>query len=80
MGEQTFMMKSEVVGWLLAANDDLVPSADHKICEIQRFIIPKLSYEFPQISLTLPYEIIIIGLGYHKFSHNMGSKNGHEHT
>jgi hypothetical protein len=51
-------------------SEDLVQSADHKICEIQSFTVPKLS----QISFTLLYEIIILRLGYHKLPCNMVSK------
>jgi hypothetical protein len=38
-----------------------------KICERQHFTISELSCEFPQISVTVLYEIITVRLGYHKF-------------
>jgi hypothetical protein len=68
MGEQMFMMKSEVVGWSSVVSDDLVQSVYQKICAIRLFTISELSCdEFPPISHTLLYEIITISLGYHKF-------------
>jgi hypothetical protein len=38
-----------------------------KICERRRFTISEHSCEFPQISYTVLYEIITVGLCYHKF-------------
>jgi hypothetical protein len=62
-----FMMKSEVVGRPSVVSDDLVQSVDENICESRRFTISKVSCEFPQISLTILYQIITARLGYHKF-------------
>jgi hypothetical protein len=60
-------MKSEVVSWPSVVSDDLVQSVDQKICERRPFTISELLREYPQISCTLLYEIIMIKLGYHKF-------------
>jgi hypothetical protein len=64
-GRKMLMMKSEVVGHLQC--DDLVQSADQNICERRHFTISEFSYEIPQISRTILYEIIMGRLGYHKF-------------
>jgi hypothetical protein len=48
-------------------SDDLVRSVDQKICERRRFTISELLCEFPHISRTVLYEIIIDRLGYHRF-------------
>jgi transposase len=40
-------------------SDDLVQNVDQEICERRRFTISELSCEFPQISRTVPCEIII---------------------
>jgi hypothetical protein len=48
-------------------SDDLDQSVDQNICKRRCFKISKLPCEFPQISLTLLYEIITVRLGYHKF-------------
>jgi hypothetical protein len=69
MGQQMFTMTSIV-------SDDLVQSVGQQICERWRFTIPKLACEFPQISRTLLYEIIIVRLGYHNFAKN-GFRNAH---
>jgi hypothetical protein len=61
------MMSSEVVGWPSEVSDDLVQSVQQKNCERRRFTISELSYEFPQTSRTLLYEIIIVRLGQQKF-------------
>jgi hypothetical protein len=37
--------------------DYLVQSVEQKICERRRFTIKKFAFEFPQISLTILYEI-----------------------
>jgi hypothetical protein len=37
------------------------------MCDSRRFTVSELSCEFPQISLTLLYEIITVRLGYYKF-------------
>jgi hypothetical protein len=66
MVEQIFMM-SKAVGRPSVVSDDLVQSADQKICERQRFTISDLSCEFSQISCTVLCEIITVRLGYHKF-------------
>jgi hypothetical protein len=42
-------------------------SVDQKISEKWHFKISELSSEFPQISCTVLYDIIIVKLGYHKF-------------
>jgi hypothetical protein len=54
-------MKSEVLGWPSEVSDDLVQS------ERRRFTISEFSCDFPQISLTVLYEIITVRQGYHKF-------------
>jgi hypothetical protein len=61
-----FMKNSEVVGWPSVVSD-LVQIVDQKICDRRRFTISELSREFPQISYTVLYEIIIVRLGYDKF-------------
>jgi hypothetical protein len=48
--------------------DDHVQSVEQKTGERRHFTISELLYEFPQISLTVLYEIITVRLGYHKFS------------
>lgn len=47
-------------------NDDLVRKVDEKIKENRRFTITMLSDEFPQISRTVLYQIVVDHLGYHK--------------
>jgi hypothetical protein len=75
MREEMFTVKSEVVGRPSLMSDDLVQSVDQKLCERQRFTIPELSCEFPQISRTLVYEIITVMLGCHyKFCARLVSK------
>jgi oligoribonuclease (3'-5' exoribonuclease) len=44
-------------------SDDLVQSADQKICERRRFTISEL----PQISRTVLYKNITVSLAYHRF-------------
>jgi hypothetical protein len=66
-GRKMFTLMSEVVGRPFIVNDDLVQSADQKICESLRFKISELLCEFPQISLPVLYEIMTVSLGYHKF-------------
>jgi hypothetical protein len=63
-----FTMKSEVVGLPSVVSDDLVQSLDQKICERRHFTISELLCEFPQILHIVLYEIIIVRLGYHRFS------------
>jgi hypothetical protein len=63
---RTNVRDEERSGQLFLVSDDLVQSVQ-KICEIRRFTISELSYEFPQISRTLLYDIIIGRLDYHKF-------------
>jgi hypothetical protein len=60
-------MKSESVYLLSVVNGDFVQSVRQKICERRRFTISELSCEFPQISHTLPYEIITRRADCHKF-------------
>jgi hypothetical protein len=74
MGEQMFTIESEVISRPSALNDDLVQSVDQKIYERRCFTILGLLYEFPSISRTLLYEIIIVWLGYHKFCARWVSK------
>jgi hypothetical protein len=74
MGEQMFIMKSEVVGWPSVVSDDLVESVDQKIHERRRFTISEFSCEFPQISRTVLYKIVTVRLGYHKFCTRWGQK------
>jgi hypothetical protein len=62
MGEQMFMMKSEMVGRPSVVSDDFVEKGDQKIGERWRFTITELSCEFPEISHTVLYEIITIRL------------------
>jgi hypothetical protein len=59
-------MKTEVVSYLQRVMD-LVQSADQKISERCHITISEISCEFPQVSCTALYEIIIVRLGYHKF-------------
>jgi hypothetical protein len=66
-GEQTFMMKSEIVGWPSVVSDNLLQSVDQKICERRCFTVSQLSCEFPQILRTVLYKIIAVRLGYHRF-------------
>jgi hypothetical protein len=54
-------------GWPSVVSDDLVQSVDQKICERWRFTISELTWEFPLISRTVPYEIITDRLGCYKF-------------
>jgi hypothetical protein len=49
----------------VVSND--LQNVDKRICERQHFTIPELLYEFPKMSCTVLYEIIIVRLGYHKF-------------
>jgi hypothetical protein len=58
---RTNVHDEEQSGTPSVVSDDLVQS------ERWRFTISTLSCEFPQISCTLLYEIIIFRLGYHKF-------------
>jgi hypothetical protein len=68
MGKQISTMKSQVVARPAVVSDDMVQSVDNnKNCERRRFAISELLCEFPQISRTLLYEIITVGLFYHKF-------------
>jgi hypothetical protein len=67
MDEQMFTLKNEVVGRPYVVSDDLVQSADQKICEERRFTNPEVSCEFPQISSTVLYKIIKIRLDSYKF-------------
>jgi hypothetical protein len=67
MGGRTNVHGEERSGRPSVVRDDLVQSADQKICKRWRFTISELSCEFPQISRTPLYEIIIVRLGYHKF-------------
>jgi hypothetical protein len=60
MGEQIFTMNGIV-------SDDLVQSVGQKICERWHFTISELLCEFPQISCTVLYDIIIVRQGFHKF-------------
>jgi hypothetical protein len=62
LGQQIFTKKSESV-----VSDDLVQSADQKVCEKRRFTISELSCEFTPISRHLLYDIVTIRLGYQKF-------------
>jgi hypothetical protein len=67
-------------GWPSVVSNDLFQSVEQKICERRRFTISELSCEFPQISLTVLYEIITVKLGYHKFRAKMVSENDHGYT
>jgi hypothetical protein len=67
MGEQMFMMKSEVANRPSVVRNDLVQSVDQKISERWHFTISEFSCEFLQMSHTLLYEIITVTIGYHKF-------------
>jgi hypothetical protein len=66
-GEQKNVHDEERTGWLSVVSDDLVQTADQKICERWHFIISELLCELPQISCTVLCEIIIVMLGFHKF-------------
>jgi hypothetical protein len=72
-----FTMKSEVVGWPSVVSDDLVQRDVQKVLQGRRFTISQLSYEFPQISRTLPYEIIIDWLRCLKFCARWVPENAH---
>jgi hypothetical protein len=67
MGEQTFMMKNEVVGHPSIVSDDLFQKVGQKMCERCLFTISELSCKFPQISHIVLYKIITVRLGYQKF-------------
>jgi hypothetical protein len=45
----------------------IIQSVDQRICERWQFTISEVSFEFPQISRTVPYKIIKVRLGYHMF-------------
>jgi hypothetical protein len=55
-------------------SDDIVRSADQKICERRRFATSEVSCEFSQISLTVLYEIITVRLGCYKFCETLVPK------
>jgi hypothetical protein len=57
-------------------SDNLIQSADQKICERRHFTISELLREFPQISCTLLYEIITAT----KVLCKIGSENAHGYT
>jgi hypothetical protein len=59
-------------------SDVLVQNVEQNMCERRRFTIKELAYKFPQISLTILYEIITVRLRYHKFS--WYRKCSREHT
>jgi hypothetical protein len=65
MDEKILTMKREVVGGPSVVSD-LVQNVDQEIYERRHFTISETSYEFPHISCTLLYEIIIVRLGCHK--------------
>lgn len=48
-------------------SDELVAKVDEKIRENRRFTIRELSLSFPQVSMTVLFEIVTQQLGYHKF-------------
>jgi hypothetical protein len=60
-------MKHEVLAWPSVVCDDLVQSVDQIICGIWHFKMSEHSWEFPQIWHIILYDIITVGLGYHKF-------------
>jgi hypothetical protein len=64
---RTNVHNEERSGWPSVVSDDLVQTVDQKICERWSFTISELLCVFPQISCPLLYEIITVGLGYHKF-------------
>jgi hypothetical protein len=66
MDKHMFTMKSEVVGHLSHMMHDLVQRVDQKICW-RPFTFSELSYEFPQFSWTVLYNIITVRLRCHKF-------------
>jgi hypothetical protein len=65
--ERTNVHDEERSGWPSVESDNLVQNVDQKISERWHFTISELSCEFPHISCTVLYEIIIHRLGYHKF-------------
>jgi hypothetical protein len=73
MSEQTGIHAEEWSGWQSAVCDDLVRNVNQKICERRRFTISKLSCEFLQISCTVLYEMITVGLS--QILRKMGSEN-----
>jgi hypothetical protein len=64
---RTNVHDEEQSGQPFLVSDDLVQSVDQKNCERQRFTIPELLCEFPQISRTVLNEIMTLRLGCHKF-------------
>jgi hypothetical protein len=63
----TNVHNEERSGWSSVVSGELVQNVDQNICERQHFAILELSCEFPQISWSVLYEIITVGLGCHKF-------------
>jgi transposase len=55
---RTNVHNEERSGRPAVVSDDLVQNVDQNICERSRFTISELSYELPQISHALLYEII----------------------
>jgi hypothetical protein len=55
-----FTMMSEVVDQPSVVSDDLLQSVAQKISERWLFTIPEVLCEFPHISCTVVYEIIIV--------------------
>jgi len=54
-------------GWHSTVTDELIQKVDQCVRGNHRFTIPELSEEFPQISRTTWYQIVMDRLGYHKF-------------
>jgi hypothetical protein len=59
IGEQMFVVKSEVVGQPSVVSGNLVQSVGKQFVNFR--------CQFPQTSPTILYEIITVRLGYHKF-------------
>jgi transposase len=64
---QTNIHNEERSGRPSVVSDELVQSVDQKMYKRQPFTISELSCEFPQISSTLLYKIIIVRLSNLKF-------------
>jgi hypothetical protein len=65
--ERTNVHDEEQSGWPYVVSGDLVQCVGQKNCIIWHITISELSCEFPQISRTVLYEIILVWPGCHKF-------------
>jgi hypothetical protein len=67
MGKTNVHDEERSVGQLSVVSDRFVQSVGQKLCERRHITVSGISCEFPQISSTVPYEIITVKIGYHKF-------------